>query len=299
MNRDLPRKPPDWTLGVIFVVGTAAVLGVVIEAAVTRDLQNDLPDWAIGLIFVGGTLIVVVAGFVLVNRLLPAWRAESSAQVLGGVAAMVMTMFAVLLAFVIVNLYNSYNSAVNNVAAEATSLTELVQDADAFPPVVRRRIERAVAQYVVEIRVHEFWTLRAGHAATRAQPLLANIHAVVQSYSPVTTGQQTFYTAVNEELHTIVSERESRLDTAETSIPKPLLYLLILLAVLTLAVTLLIVTHNRAVDVAIIVTVAIVISSGLFTAEILQYPFSGGIAVNSEPFNSPALAELVKTYNVS
>jgi hypothetical protein len=209
---------------------------------------------------------------------------------------MVMTMFAVLLAFVIVNLYSTYNSAVDNVAAEATSMTELVQDAGAFPPVVRRRIERAVAQYVVEIRVHEFRALTAGHAAPRAQPLLANIHQIVQGYSPVTTAQQTFYTAVNEQLHTIVGERESRLDAAETSIPKPLLYLMIVLAVLTLAMTLLIVTHNRAVDVAIVVTVAIVISSGLFTAEILQYPFSGSIAVNSEPFNSPALAELVKRY---
>jgi hypothetical protein len=85
-------------LGVVFVVGTAALLWVVIEAAVTRDVLNDLPDWAIGLFFVGGTVIVVLTGFVLVNRLLPAWRAERSAQVLGGVAAMVMTMFAVLLA---------------------------------------------------------------------------------------------------------------------------------------------------------------------------------------------------------
>jgi hypothetical protein len=296
VNRDLPRKPPDWTLGVVFVIGTAAVLGVVIEAAVTRQVLNDLPDWAIGLIFVGGTLIVVLAGFVLVSRLLPAWRAERSAQVLGGVAGMVMTMFAVLLAFVIVNLYTSYNGAVNNVAAEATSLTEIVQDAGAFPPVVRRRIERAVARYVVEVRHSEFRTLREGHAAPRAQPLLANIHQAVQSYSPVTTAQQTFYTAINEHLHTIVSERESRLDAAQTSIPKPLLYLMILLAVLTLAMTLLIVTHTRAVDVAIIVTVAIVISSGLFTAEILQYPFSGTIAVNSEPFDSPVLAGLVKAY---
>ena len=262
----------------------------------TRDVLNDLPDWAIGLIFVGGTLIVVLVGFVLVSRLLPAWRAERSAQVLGGVAAMVMTMFAVLLAFVIVNLYSSYNNAVNNVAAEATSLTEIVQDAGVFPPVARRRIERAVAQYVVEIRDHEFRTLRTGHAAPRAELLLASIDGAVQSYSPTTTAQQTFYSAVSEQLHTLVTERENRLDAAETSIPKPLMYLMIVLAVLTLAVTLLIVTHTRAVDVAIVVTIAIVISSGLFTAEILQYPFSGSIAVNSEPFNGPALAELVKRY---
>lgn len=296
MNRELPRKPPDWTLAAIFVVSTAAVLWVIIESAVSREILNDLPDWAIGVLFVGGTLIVVLTGFVLVSRLLPTWRTERSAQVLGGVAAMVMTMFTVLLAFVIVNLYSAYNSAVGNVAAEATALTELVQDAGPFPPVVRRRIEHAVAQYVVEIRHNEFRTLRAGQAAPRAQPLLADIREVIQRYSPVTTAQQAFYAAMNEQLHVIAGERESRLDTAQTSIPKPLLYLMILLAVLTLGVTLLIETHTRAVDVAIIATVAIVISSGLFTTVILQYPFSGTIAVNSEPFNSPALAELVGRY---
>jgi hypothetical protein len=97
-------------------------------------------------------------------------------------------------------------------------------------------------------------------------------------------------------LHSIVDERESRLDAAETSIPKPLLYLLILLAVLTLAMSLLIATHYKAVDIAIIVTFAIVVSAGLLVALILQYPFSGPITVSSDPFNSPALAQLVHTY---
>jgi hypothetical protein len=270
---------------------------VLIEATWARDLDNDLPDWATALIFVVGTLLLVLAGFALVDRFLPAWRNERSAQVLGGVTAMVMTMFAVLLAFVVVNLYNSYDAAANNVASEATALTQLVQDVRGFPPAVRRRIERAVAQYVVEVRDREFKTLEnTGREDLRAEQLLANINNAIQSYSPVGTAQETFYAAAHDQLHTVVSERESRIDAADTAIPKPLLYLLILLAVMTLAMTLLIETHHRAVDIAIIVTVAIVISSGLFTAEILQYPFSGTIAVKSDPFNSPALAQLVKTY---
>jgi hypothetical protein len=49
MNRDLPRKPPDRTLGVILVVGTAAVLVVITELAVTRNLLNgSAGTWAIG-----------------------------------------------------------------------------------------------------------------------------------------------------------------------------------------------------------------------------------------------------------
>jgi hypothetical protein len=208
---------------------------------------------------------------------------------------MVMTIYALVLAFVIVNLYNSYVSAVNNVAAEATSLTELVQDARGFPPAAQRRIDRAVARYVAELR-REFKALRAGHPDPRAQQQLADIFDALESYSPVTNVQQSFYNSATEQLHTIVGERESRLDAAETVIPRPLLQLMILLAVLTLATSLLIKTHNWAVDVAIVATIAVVVSAGLLTAVILQYPFSGSIAVTTEPFDSGTLAQLVRLY---
>jgi hypothetical protein len=81
-----------------------------------------------------------------------------------------------------------------------------------------------------------------------------------------------------------------------TAIPNPLLYLMILLAVLTLATSLFIDTHHDGLDVAVVVVLAVVVSAGLFTALVLQYPFSGSIAVSSEPFDSPPLAHLVQEY---
>ena len=262
----------------------------------TRDILNDVPDWALGLIIIAGTVVITLVALALVIRLLPAWRSERSNQVVAGIAAMVMTMFAVLLAFEIVNLYNSYDSATNNVAAEATSLTELVQDANGFPSAAQRRIKRAVADYVVEVRAREFGYLRVGRSDPHAQQLIGNMFAAVQSYSPTTAAQQAFYDSATGQLHTIIDQRESRLDAAETAIPGPLLWLLVLLAVLTLAMSLLIEVHYRPLDVAIVVTLAIVISAGFLTVDILQYPFSGSIAVTSEPFDSGALGQLVQMY---
>jgi len=120
--------------------------------------------------------------------------------------------------------------------------------------------------------------------------------AAVESYSPTTAAQQAFYDSATGQLHTIIDQRESRLDAAETAIPGPLLWLLVLLAVLTLAMSLLIEVHYRPLDVAIVVTLAIVISAGFLTVDILQYPFSGSIAVTSEPFDSGALGQLVQMY---
>ena len=55
---------------------------------------------------------------------------------------------------------------------------------------------------------------------------------------------------------------------------------------------LLIKTGHPALDIALIVAVAIVVSAGLLTALILQYPYSGGIAVNSDAFARGSLTHL-------
>jgi hypothetical protein len=265
---------------------------VTIEAAVGRDLDNHVPDWVLAVVVVGGTVIIMLGAYVLVKRFLSAWRAERSSQTIAGITAMVMTMFAVLVAFVIVNLYSSYDSAANNVALEATSSADLVRDAGNFSPAARSRIDHAVAQYVAAVRLREFHSLRHGDADPRTGQLLDNMFRAVQSYEPTSNAQQSFYHAALDQLHAIADERESRIQAADTAIPDPLLYLLILLAVLTLASALVIETHHGGLNVAVVVVLAVVVSAGLFTALILQYPFSGSIAVSSDPFNRPPLTQL-------
>ena len=71
---------------------------------------------------------------------------------------------------------------------------------------------------------------------------------------------------------------------------------MILLAVLTLAVSLLIQTHYPRVDAAIVTTIAVVVSAGLLTAVLLEYPFSGTIAVTTKPFDSGTLAQLAQLH---
>jgi hypothetical protein len=58
----------------------------------------------------------------------------------------------------------------------------------------------------------------------------------------------------------------------------------------TIAVSLLIKTHHRSVDIALVVVVAV--ASGFLTALILQYPYSGSIAVKSDPLAEGPLSHL-------
>jgi hypothetical protein len=250
----------------------------------TRDLLNHLSDWVIGPVLIGISVALALVAWVLVRRFLPAWRDAKSGDTIAGVAAMVMTLFALVLAFVVVDLYNGYVSAEQNVSTEASSLGALVREAQAFPDSARKRIDGAVANYVTEVREREFTTLRTGKTDPEARRRLGVLFTAVQSYSPVTESQLAFYRSVTGQLDTIATERQKRIESAETSIPGPLLGLMIITALVTLATTVLIKTHHAGVDIALVVSVGMIVGAGIFTALILEYPFSGSIAVSSSPF---------------
>lgn len=257
-----------------------------------RSLLNDLPEWTLALLFVGGTVAVTLVAFLLVRRFLESWRDTSSVEGVVAVAAMVMTLFALVLAFVVVNLYNDYSNASTDVVDEANALGAVVQDVQALPVRSRQAIESAVARYVVEVRAREFSELAHGTRDPVAQRRAADIFAAVQRAKPATDTQSVFYRAAADQLNTFLAERENRIAKAGTSIPPPLLGLMVFLGIGTIVVFLLIRTHHPGLDIALIVTVAVVVASGLMTALILQYPYSGSIAVQSDPFTHGALSQL-------
>lgn len=250
----------------------------------SREILNSVSDWVLAPIFIGASVAVALGGWALVRRFLPDWHDAESAGTVIGVAAMLMTVFALVLAFVIVNLYSGYVSASDNVSAEASSLRTLVRNAGVFPTPERRRINLAVAGYVAEVRDREFSMLRSGDPDPAARIRLSTLYAVLQGYTPATEVQRTFYGSVSGELNAIADERQKRIEAAETAIPAPLLALVIVTGFVTLASTVLLRTHRVGVDITLLVGIAVVVGVGMLTAVILQYPFSGSIEVTSAPY---------------
>src|SRR5580700_12038571 len=131
-------------------------------ATMGRGLLNSLPDWVLIIVFVGGAAVVALAGLAAVHRWATSWVKPESSDTILGINQIVLTVLALILAFVYVNLYSSYQDASDNVATAASSLDQLVQDARAFPVPDQVRINRSIANYIVEVRYGEFPALRRG-----------------------------------------------------------------------------------------------------------------------------------------
>ena len=84
-----------------------------------RDLLNAVPELVLALAFIGLVVALAIGAFLLARRFLAQWRDQGSVEGVLGLAAMVMTLFALVLAFVVVNLYSDYTSASGDVTEPA------------------------------------------------------------------------------------------------------------------------------------------------------------------------------------
>ncbi|HEY3701513.1 MAG TPA: DUF4239 domain-containing protein [Acidimicrobiales bacterium] len=261
-----------------------------------RALLNAVPEWALIVVFVVAAVILAIGGIALLRAFLPAWRDESSSQVVLAVSAIVMTFFALLLALVIVDLHGSYKDASTDVEEEASSLSKIETDADAFPDAPKASVEKSVADYIVEVRDHEFPALRAGHEDPESQRKLLEISRALRGYTPETETQISFYNSAVSQADALITERNARVTSADAAVPGTLIALLFSLAVISIITSLFLKTHHGGLDAILVVSLASVVGLALATVLILEYPFSGSIAVSSDPLVQGSLGQIVEQY---
>lgn len=257
---------------------------MLVVASLTRTLLNSMADWELFLVIVGVVVIAALAGHVLTRRYLATLRTVADAGVVAGVTAIVMTLFAFVLAFGVVSLYDQLNTARESVSGEASSLAQIVRDSRAFPPQTQARIDKAVKAYIVEVRERSFPMMRDGHDDPAASPLFENIFDAIQSYEPKTQSQVAFYGSAVAELNDAVTHQRDRRTLINAALPRAFATLILLTAILSVVMTFFVVTESSTLEFVIISSVAIIVGAGLLAVVLLEYPFSGSVAVSSKPY---------------
>jgi uncharacterized membrane protein len=267
----------------------------VLVAGLSRTILDSMPDWALFIVIVGGVVAASLVGLFLSRRYLAQWRNTADGPVVAAVATMVMTLFALVLAFAVVTLYDQYNGASDSVTGEATDLAQIVRDSATFPPAAQQKIDGAVKAYILEVRDHEFKLMHDGKEDDAASDRLQDIFTAFEGYNPQTTAQVGFYNSAITELNDAVTERRARLEAVDAALPSAFAALLALSALVSILTTFFLSTENTTLEVVLVSSVAVIVGAGLLTALLLQYPFSGSVAVSSHPFVTGTLAKLVGT----
>jgi hypothetical protein len=258
--------------------------GATLVASISRTLLNSMADWQLFFGCVGLVLIASLVGLFVTRRYLDSLRTDGDAGVVAGVTAIAMTLFAFVLAFGVVSLYDQFNNAEDSVSGEASDMAQIARDSMAFPAATRGQIDGAVKNYVLEVRRREFHLMRFGREDGRAEVLFDRIFTALQGYEPKTQSQVSFYGSAVDELNDAVIHRRERHAEMNAALPIAFSTLIILTAIVSIVTTFFVTTKSRALEFLLVGSVAIIVGAGLLTVLLLQYPFSGSVAISSQPY---------------
>ena len=245
-----------------------------------------------GVLVVCGACLAAVVGLMLVQRLVPASVRKEHNEVAGFIYAALGVIYAVLLALVVIAVWEEYGRARVTVESEANALAEIFWLAHQLPDPERHHLQELARSYAEEVVEEEWPLMEQGRAPlmehTRATPrgwvLIDDIRVALQGYEPRTVAGQELYAEGLDQVQRLADARRTRLVQAEESIPAVLWVVLVVGGVVTVGFTYLFGLESTWAHRLMVASLAGVIALVLFTIGILDHPFSGGARIETGAF---------------
>src|SRR5215208_5179718 len=245
-----------------------------------------------GVLVVGGVCLLAVAGFELVQRLVPAASRQQHNDVAGFIYAALGVICAVLLALVVISVWEEYQAADATVEQEANASAEIFWLANRLPEPRGTHIQELVRSYAEEVVNKEWPLMEEGRAPlmtqTRGTPagwtIIDDIRQNMQGFEPRTKAEEQLYARGLEQVGTLADARRMRLVASEEGIPAVLWAVLIFGAIATVGFTYLFGLASTWAHRLMVLTLAAVIGLVLFTVGALEHPFSGGARIGTGAF---------------
>jgi hypothetical protein len=250
-----------------------------------------VPTWLGGLLIVGGSLALALAGFALVHRFVPIEVRERQNTVAGVIYAMLGSLYAILLAYVVIVVWEEFNATSRLVEQEATDLANIYQWVDDFPDPHRAQVRDLLRTYT-DATIDEEWPLLAQRTSSPHATELAHDLQMALTELPIDTrAERVLADHALTEYQDFSTVRQMRIFGAAIGIHPLLWVMLIAGAILTIGFTYLFGVNVRA-HVAMIALLTLVIGATLFMIYATNYPFSGDVHVSSR-----ALSEVRQSFD--
>jgi hypothetical protein len=245
-----------------------------------------------GVLVVGGICLLALAGFELVQRLVPASARQRHNDVAGFIYAALGVIYAVLLALVVIAVWEEFDAARDTVEQEANAAADIFWLADRLPEPRGTHVQELVRSYAEEV-VHKEWPLMAQGdtpllTQERGTPtgwvLIDDIRQNIQNFEPRTRAEEQLYAEGLDQVDTLSDARRMRLVAAEEDVPGVLWAVLIFGGVAVVSFTYLFGLESTWAHRLMVATLAAVIGLVLFTVGAIEHPFSGGARIGTGAF---------------
>jgi hypothetical protein len=208
---------------------------------------------------------------------------QSQHEVAGFIIGVLGAIYAVLLAFVVVVMWNQYEDALTNVEREANQLNDLARLSQGFPVPAQQRLLNAMQAYAQNVVADEWPTMSNGNASQRAQSALDDLWRAYLEFEPQTARENALYSTSVERFGEMSDSRRLRLFASRDDLPFVIQILLWGGGLITVAFTYFFGVKSLRSQALMTAALTGVIAFILFLILALDNPFHGYVRVAPDP----------------
>lgn len=239
-----------------------------------------------------GIVTLSLCGMYIVRRVIPLSTIESHREVAGYIYAVIGGIYAVLVSFVVLVVWQQHNTAQERVEHEATSVTAIYRLSQGFHDAgFKSSIATVAKEYTETMIKNEFPAMGEETTSKENEDAYLKIWNIFYNYTPSNEHEKIWFEQELDALVKIQADRKLRKLSVEFGVPRLLWFVLVCGAVVTISFSLLFVTKRVLAHGVMVASLSFIIGLILILIGALENPFSGIIQVEQRAF-----VELLKIF---
>ena len=243
-----------------------------------------IPTPIFGMIIVGASIMLAVTTLLVVRAFISHHRLKQHNDVAGSIFATVGVLYAVLLAFVVVVVWESFDKASENVQKEANCLMDLYRDSTSLSPEFKYNLHVLLKDYAKKVTMDEWKTMERGEPSRAVTQTVTDMWESYSAYTPRNITEQIFFQESVRKLNELGESRRIRIMDSRTGIHPILWIVLIAGGIVTMSFISFFGAENLKAQVTMAILLATLVGLIIFTIAAMDYPFTGSISISSDVF---------------
>lgn len=237
----------------------------------------------------GVSILIALAGLYLVRWTVGVEKLKTNHEVAGFIIGIVGTIYAVLLAFVVIVEWEKHSAASTIVTTEANVIGDLSRMAERLSPDERKGVLTELAAYAQSVADDEWSMLANGNSSDKTTSLLNQLWKnYVIDQNPPPGAQTALYSESLRRLNDLSDSRRLRINASRDSLPRMLWLVLIGGGVVTLAFTYFFGLSDLRAQLLMVAALTGEIAFILVLIVTMDNPYRGDLKVSPDPIREQA-----------
>ncbi|HTE75262.1 MAG TPA: DUF4239 domain-containing protein [Xanthobacteraceae bacterium] len=237
------------------------------------------PLWISGVIIIGGGTLLATLGPALVRRFVALERLTTNNEIAGFKFATVGVLYAVLLAFVIIVVWEKFTNAELEVVHEAGAAENIYRLSQGLGDTTGADLRNAVAAYLKTAIADDWPAMDSGvpGASTSTKQALDAVYTMLSVVND--QANRAIVSEIFRQLDRMTESRRARLIAAEGAVPNVIWLVLLGGAAVTIVFTFFFGTESLRAQTVMTALLALLIFSELLIVVAIDRPFAGSVKV--------------------